>query len=116
MASNGDVSDESFVESFVDQAAKTFSRIDYSVQCAGILGKSRRSHETATKDFDQITKVNYRGTWLASRAVLTRMIRQTPLSEHPKQRGAIVNIASQLGLVVQPGAGECNNLQKVIHY
>jgi hypothetical protein len=33
-------------------------------------------------------------------------LRQEPLEEHPKQRGSIVNIASQLGVVARPGAGE----------
>ena len=36
------------------------------------------------------------------------MLKQQPLAEQPKQRGAIVNIASQLGLVARPGAGEFN--------
>lgn len=32
------------------------------------------------------------------------MIKQQPLSEHPEQRGAVVNIASQLGIVARPTA------------
>ncbi|KAI3395898.1 hypothetical protein diail_683 [Diaporthe ilicicola] len=100
----GDVSDESFVSSFVRDVARRFSRIDYSVGCAGILGESLRSHETSTAAFDLITNVNYKGSWLVSRAVLGRMLRQEPLEEHPGQRGAIVNIASQLGVVARPAA------------
>lgn len=38
------------------------------------------------------------------------MLKQEPLKEQPKQRGAIVNIASQLGIVARPGAG-----QSIIH-
>jgi hypothetical protein len=37
---------------------------------------------------------------------LRNMLRQEPHEGHPKQRGSIVNIASQLGLVARPGAGE----------
>ncbi|KAH8881022.1 oxidoreductase [Thozetella sp. PMI_491] len=100
----GDVSDESFVESFVSEATNAFKRLDYAISCAGILGASQRSHETPTSTFDLITNVNYKGTWLISRAVLAQMTKQNPLEEHPKQRGAVVNIASQLGIVARPGA------------
>ena len=33
------------------------------------------------------------------------MLKQEPLAEQPAQRGSIVNIASQLGIVARPGAG-----------
>lgn len=105
VSQEGDVADEGFVNSFVRDVAQTFSRIDYSVSCAGILGESLRSHETPTAAFDLITNVNYKGTWLASRAVISHMLRQQPHEGHPEQRGAIVNIASQLGVVARPAAG-----------
>lgn len=103
---NGDISDENFVTSFTSEVAKTFSRLDYAVNCAGILGASLRSHETSVDDFDRINRVNYRGSWLCSRAALRLMLKQQPLSEHPEQRGSIVNIASQLGIVARPAAGK----------
>ncbi|EFX04729.1 short chain dehydrogenase reductase [Grosmannia clavigera kw1407] len=103
-AADGDVSDEAFVSSFVGDVVRRFSRIDYSVHCAGILGASLRSHETPTSAFDRINNVNYKGTWLFSRASLGQMVQQKPLDSHPKQCGAIVNIASQLGIVARPGA------------
>lgn len=106
MSQEGDISDEGFVNSFVRDITKSFSRIDYSVSCAGILGESLRSHETSTAAFDLITNVNYKGSWLVSRAVLSHMLRQQPHEDHPGQRGAIVNIASQLGVVARPAAGE----------
>jgi hypothetical protein len=34
------------------------------------------------------------------------MLKQEPMEEQPKQRGSIVNIASQLGIVARPGAGQ----------
>lgn len=101
----GDISDPDFVTSFVQGVTGAFSRIDYSVQCAGILGAAQRSHETPIQDFDKITNINYRGTWLTSRAALGQMLGQEPLPGHPKQRGAVVNIASQLGIVARPAAG-----------
>lgn len=102
----GDVSDESFVDSLMAEATRAFRRVDYAVNCAGILGNDLRSAESPVSDFDRINRVNYRGTWLSSRAALAQMVKQEPLAEHPGQRGAIVNIASQLGIVARPGAGE----------
>lgn len=55
--------------------------------------------------FDRLNSINYRGSWLSSRAQLRNMLKQQPLSEQPGQRGSIVNIASQLGMVSRPGAG-----------
>lgn len=103
---NGDISDESFVTNLADQVAKKWSRLDYAVNCAGILGASLRSHETSVDAFDRINKVNYRGSWLCSRAALGLMMKQEPHDEHPEQRGSIVNVASQLGIVARPGAGK----------
>ncbi|EFQ35961.1 short chain dehydrogenase [Colletotrichum graminicola M1.001] len=105
ISQEGDISDEAFVNTFVGKASKRFGRIDYSISCAGILGESLRSHETSTAAFDLVTNVNYKGSWLVSRAVLRQMLSQKPHEEHPSQRGAIVNIASQLGVVARPAAG-----------
>lgn len=115
LALHADVADEVCVKSVVDNAMETFHRIDYLVQCAGVLGRHLRSHETPVQAFDRINNVNYRGSWLVSRAVLAHMITQEPLSEHPKQRGAIVHIASQLGLVGKSGAAPyCSSKAAVI--
>ena len=56
--------------------------------------------------FDQLNNINYRGSWLSSRAQLRNMLKQEPLPEQPGQKGSIVNVASQLGIVARPGAGE----------
>lgn len=106
----GDIADDQFVGSFTDSAVGIFKRIDYGVNCAGVLGESLRSHETPTAAFDRITRINYKGTWLSSRAQLGQMLQQDPLPEHPRQRGAVVNIASQLGIVARPTAGQCRGL------
>ena len=106
-AHDGDISDEGFVETLVGEAVVRFQRIDYSVQCAGIRGSSLRSHEMTTDEFDLVNGVNYRGTWLVTRAVMGHMVQQEPLpGQHRirKQRGAVVNVASQLGIVSRPGA------------
>ncbi|ETS76299.1 hypothetical protein PFICI_11686 [Pestalotiopsis fici W106-1] len=103
-AREGDISDESFVSSFVADVAKTYTRIDYAVNCAGILTESARSTEMPVSVFDAVNNVNYRGTWLSSRAALAAMLKQEPLTPGGITRGAVVNIASQLGIVARPGA------------
>lgn len=115
LALDADVANEVSVKGLIDNAMETFHRIDYLVQCAGVLGRHLRSHETPLQEFDRINNINYRGSWLVSRGVLAHMITQEPLSEHPKQRGAIVHIASQLGLVGKTGAAPyCSSKAAVI--
>lgn len=104
----GDISDEKFVDSFIANVAEHFDRIDYCVNSAGILSKNENSTEMSIEDFDKINNVNYRGCWLTSRAQLKVMLNQEPLPSHDgsraPQRGSIVNIASQLGVVARPRA------------
>lgn len=102
----GDVAQEDFIDSFTDEATSKFSRLDYAVNCAGVLGsKPVKSVEMTMDAFDRLNNINYRGSWLSSRAQLRNMLKQDPLSGHHGQRGSIVNIASQLGIVARPGAG-----------
>ncbi|KAL4972729.1 hypothetical protein BDW66DRAFT_162633 [Aspergillus desertorum] len=106
----GDISTESFVNSFIDEAFSAFKRIDYVVNCAGVSQKGfLRSTEVSSEQFDFVNGVNYRGTWLVSRAALRKMVTQEPLVDgveawRQKSRGSIVNIASQLGVVSRAGA------------
>jgi NAD(P)-dependent dehydrogenase (short-subunit alcohol dehydrogenase family) len=110
-AKSGDISDESFVDAFHDETYSRFSRLDYAVNCAGILGGDVvKAVEMSTDAFDRINSVNYKGSWLSCRAQLRNMLKQEPLEEHPKQRGSIVTIASQLGVVARPGAGKLTYL------
>lgn len=105
----GDISDENFVDSFFAQVVQEMGRISYAVNCAGIMGNNKNSTSTSTADFDRINSINYRGCWLSSRAELKYMVQQEPLQSHdgrPGERGSIVNIASQLGVVGRPNARE----------
>ena len=104
----GDIASSDFVTSLIDETVKKFGRLDYCVNCAGIMGNNQPSTETTLEDFDKINNVNYRGLWLSSRAQIKAMLAQDPLPSHdparPGQRGSIVNIASQLGIVGRPAA------------
>ncbi|GAB7356848.1 hypothetical protein MBLNU459_g7721t1 [Dothideomycetes sp. NU459] len=102
-----DVSVPGDVQSLLDLTIKTFGRLDYAVNAAGVLGASNRSHEMSIEEFDNVLNVDYRGCWLCSREELKHMVKQEPLQSHdgrPGSRGAIVNIASQLGIVARPTA------------
>ncbi|KXS98595.1 hypothetical protein AC578_4335 [Pseudocercospora eumusae] len=102
-----DISQEAQVEGFVHRVVRDLGRIDYAANCAGILSSNQPSTETSYADFDKINSVNYRGCWLSSRAEIKQMLLQEPLQSHdgrPGNRGSIVNIASQLGLVGRPAA------------
>ncbi|KAI1163581.1 oxidoreductase [Nemania serpens] len=103
LSQQGDISDESFVNSFAADVNSTFGRLDYVVNCAGVLGDALRSHETPLLAYERIMNINLKGTWLMSRAALGIMMAQEPV-DHPGQRGAIVNIASQLGVVARSAA------------
>ncbi|OJJ05523.1 hypothetical protein ASPVEDRAFT_45053 [Aspergillus versicolor CBS 583.65] len=113
LAISGDITSEPFIETLITSAFNTLGRLDYVVNCAGVLQNDfARSTDVSTQQFDFINGVNYRGTWLVSRAALRRMLTQTPLKEEedggeswrPGQRGSIVNVASQLGVVSRAGA------------
>ncbi|RMY87749.1 hypothetical protein D0861_05182 [Hortaea werneckii] len=97
-----DVSDQDSVQALINKAVETFGRLDYVCNSAGI-----RSHETSLEEFDRINNINYKGCWLCSRAEIRQMLKQEPLPTHdgrPGNRGSVVNIASQLGIVGRPAA------------
>ncbi|KAF7712360.1 Uncharacterized protein PECH_003471 [Penicillium ucsense] len=104
----GNITDDQFAENFIRKVVENFGRVDYAVNCAGVLGQAVRSSEMSIDEFDRVNNINYRGCWLSSRAQLKQMLKQDALASHdperPAQRGAIVNIASQLGLVSRPAA------------
>lgn len=91
-----------------------FGRIDYAVNCAGVLGKPVPSGEMEVSEFERVNGVNYRGVWLCGRREVRVMMGQDPLEEEedgcrkkiPRERGSIVHIASQLGIVGRPEARE----------
>jgi len=92
-----DVSDAKAVQAAVDGIMKDFERIDILVNNAGITrdGLVARMSE---EDWDQVIAINLRGTFLFTRSASKHMMRQ--------RSGAIVNIASIIGLI--GNAGQCN--------
>ncbi|KAK6005273.1 hypothetical protein QM012_008052 [Aureobasidium pullulans] len=102
-----DISSPSSVRDLFRKTLDTFKRLDYAVNCAGVLGAAKKSHEMTLEEFDHIVNVDYRGSWLCSREELKIMVNQEPLeTQNGRQgnRGVIVNVASQLGIVARPQA------------
>ncbi|WVF66909.1 hypothetical protein IAT40_001652 [Kwoniella sp. CBS 6097] len=110
LAIPGDISSPSFVDSLFSDLKSRFGRLDYAVNCAGISGNNAPTFNSTMEDFDKINGVNYRGLWYCSKKELEIMkqqgwpTRQDGLEEIRRQRGSIVNVASQLGVVGRPDA------------
>ncbi|KAL4911377.1 hypothetical protein BDW74DRAFT_172838 [Aspergillus multicolor] len=101
------VTSESSVSDMVKSAVAKFKRIDYAVNAAGLMSPPGKSHETTLEEFERINSVDYKGLWLSSREQIRQMRTQDPLETHdgrPGNRGAIVNVASVLGMVARPNA------------
>ncbi len=85
-----DVADQSGMEATANFAHEAFGSIDILINSAGINIRGAID-ELSHDDFTKVMEVNVNGTWLACRAV-------TPFMKEQK-KGAIINLASTLGLV-----------------
>lgn len=89
-----DVTDAASIGRAVSEAAEELGAIDGLFNNAGVAGFGS-VHESSPESWQRIWSVNVVGTFLASRAVLPKMIAQGG--------GAIVNVGSVAGLVGIPG-------------
>jgi NAD(P)-dependent dehydrogenase (short-subunit alcohol dehydrogenase family) len=85
-----DVVDQAGMEAMAKFAHEAFGSIDILINSAGINIRGAID-ELTHADFTKVMDVNVTGTWLASRAVIQYMKEQN--------KGAIINLASTLGLV-----------------
>ena len=92
-----DVSDSSAVNGTVASIIEKCGKIDVVVNNAGIT-KDTFLMRMSDEDWDSVLSVNLRGTFLFTRAVSKPMMKA--------RSGAIVNIASIIGLI--GNAGQCN--------
>jgi NAD(P)-dependent dehydrogenase (short-subunit alcohol dehydrogenase family) len=95
---------------FVDSLFRQIPQLHYAVNCAGILGPDKLTTDTSLCEFDKVTDINYRAIFMCMKEELKIMMKNDikPYSrigvsskdgQRRGQRGAIVNIASQLGIV-----------------
>jgi NAD(P)-dependent dehydrogenase (short-subunit alcohol dehydrogenase family) len=89
-----DVTRESDVKSLVANTVKTYGRLDYAFNNAGVEEIMTPFLDQTSEKFDQIMNTNVRGLWLSMRYEIPEMIRSGG--------GAIVNMSSALGLIGMP--------------
>jgi NAD(P)-dependent dehydrogenase (short-subunit alcohol dehydrogenase family) len=92
----GDVSKPEDVDLLFDTALERFGRVDVLVNNAGVTAFKPIDHLTAD-DFDHVMAVNVRGTFLTCKRAIVEMRKQ-------RERGVIVNVASNFGFVGAPEA------------
>ena len=91
----GDIAEDDTAAALVAAAVDAFGRLDGAANCAGVGGGHASTHEYPVETWDRIVGVNLRGTWLAMRAEVPALL---------GGGGAIVNVASTLGLRGSPNA------------
>jgi NAD(P)-dependent dehydrogenase (short-subunit alcohol dehydrogenase family) len=93
-----DISDPAGADAALDLVARRFGPVDVLVNNAGLAGGGGPLTELDVDVFDRCVRVNFRGTFLMTRAVGARMIAAGT-------RGAIVNVSSIGARQPTPGLG-----------
>ncbi len=102
-----DVRDSKSIDRVVQEIADEFGTIDVLVNSAGIPGSEKPVIRMTDEDLDEVMNVDFRGTFLVSRAVAQVMVRQ--------QSGKIINISSILGKIAARNmTGYCASKAAVI--
>jgi len=89
-----DVSDASCAEKFINEAVEKAGKIDILVNNAGVT-RDKLILKMTPEDWDFVIKINLSGAFYCIRAVLPYMIKA--------RYGRIINIASIIGLIGNPG-------------
>jgi NAD(P)-dependent dehydrogenase (short-subunit alcohol dehydrogenase family) len=97
-AALGDVGDEGDARAMIDVALERHGRLDILVNnAAAPQGLDRNVVDDVPVDaFDEVIRINLRGTWLMCRAAVPAMRR--------RRWGRIINVASMAGAVGTPGS------------
>jgi NAD(P)-dependent dehydrogenase (short-subunit alcohol dehydrogenase family) len=89
-----DVSQTAQVEAMVQQTVATYGRLDCALNNAGTEGVQAPVVDATEEVWDRVLSINLKGTWLCMKYEIRQMLLQG--------QGAIVNMASVLGLVATP--------------
>lgn len=89
-----DVGDEQSVTQAVARVRDAFGAVEVLVNNAAVM-PSGRLHETSPEEFDRCLRVNLRGVYLLSRAVIPEMLE--------RRQGSIIHMASVTGCLGMPG-------------
>ncbi len=108
VAKSMDVHDSKAVNSVVKEVMDEFGKIDILVNSAGVSGSEKPVLEMTDEDLDDVMDVDFRGTFLVSRAVAKEMVKH--------QSGKIINIASLAGKIATSNmSGYCASKAAVVH-
>ncbi len=91
-----DISDGVAVSAAVARAKAAFGGLHIGVNCAGVTLGGGLLTDVPEENFDRTIAVNVKGTWLCLRAEIAAILESGG--------GAIVNVASTMGLVASPMA------------
>jgi NAD(P)-dependent dehydrogenase (short-subunit alcohol dehydrogenase family) len=89
-----DVRDLDAIEAAVEMTEQTLGPIDILVNCAGIAQRTLAPEDLDMSEWDRVVQIHLRGTYGTCRAAGGRMA--------ARGRGAIVNMASVMGMVSGP--------------
>lgn len=91
-----DVASAEAVSKVINDVISAFGKIEILVNCAGLPQFGRAFvADVDEKTFDQVMRVNVRGTWICMKHALPQMLKNGS--------GCIVNVSSAMGLVSEPG-------------
>ncbi|KAI1769736.1 hypothetical protein F4818DRAFT_315515 [Hypoxylon cercidicola] len=117
-----DVSVEESVKHGVEHMVKSFGRIDYCVNSAGIPPRSGEPVASANfLEFQDLNRVHVNGTFLVNSAVSAAMASQEPKpvdTSSPERgvvRGSIVNMASAASLITPPNMIQYSTAKFAVH-
>src|SRR5438034_8895996 len=92
-----DVSVAAEIKALVDYTIRTYGRLDFAFNNAGIEGDVKPLADQTESNFDAVIGINVKGVWLSMKYEVPRMLEQGG--------GAIVNSSSVAGVVGFPGIG-----------
>ncbi len=89
-----DVAKSADVKALIDETIKTFGRLDFAFNNAGIEGAVANTQDCTEENWDRTIAVNLKGIWLCMKYQIPEIIKQ--------KKGAIVNCASVAGFIGFP--------------
>ncbi|KAL2799415.1 hypothetical protein BJX66DRAFT_260730 [Aspergillus keveii] len=97
-----DAADEAAVKAVVDDAVKTYNRLDIFFANAGIVGQPKVFTEVSGEEFAETLRVNTVGVFLAAKYAAIAMKKTS--EEKPYPSGSIIGTASVAGLRSNAGS------------
>jgi NAD(P)-dependent dehydrogenase (short-subunit alcohol dehydrogenase family) len=80
----------------IPKMIKSFGRIDYAINNAGLGQKLVASGDTSVEEFEKVMHVNFQGLWLCEKYELEQMAKQEMRAVNP----LVMSVSSVLGFMV----------------